>query len=147
MNGIKIYRSFPWLASVLTLLASLSLSTGANAQRIPLACQTEEVGGLQWQSGRWVASTFNSQKFVLIQEGETLTTESAVKALGGNRATCKATLIGLISCEDSFGGYLYFSPKTKAGTIAQLTGGAMGNMNKGNKPDSLTIGPFVCQAF
>jgi len=147
MKMVRMCRSFPLLAAVFFMLGFLSLSTGAFAQRIPLACQTEEVGGLDWKSGRWVASTFRSQKFVLVQDGETLTADSAAKALGGFRATCKVTSIGLISCEDTSGGVLYFSLKTKVGTIAQLTGGVMGNVNKGNSPDSLTIGPFVCQAF
>jgi hypothetical protein len=143
MNGIKIYISFPWLASVLTLLASLFLSTDANAQRIPLACQSEEVGGLHWESGRWILSKFRLQKFVLVQDGQTLTVDSVSKALSSRSATCRVNY-GLTSCEDASGGFLFFSTKTRAGVVAQLLGAVQID---GSTPDSLTVGPFVCQAF
>ena len=143
MKLIERYSSFSLLASVFIMLAFLTMSTEVKAQRIPLACQTEEVGGLHWQSGRWVLSKFQQLKFVLVQDGETLTADSAAKALGGSRSTCKVS-VGIISCDDPSGGFLYFSLKTKAGTVAQLMGAVSGSTST---PDSLTVAPFVCQAF
>ena len=130
----------PFVAVLIGQLFAVS----SHAQRTPLACQVEVSGGLTWESGRWVLSRFHEKKFVLVQEGQSLTADSAAKAVGGSSASCETLYGGRISCTDGLGGYLLFDPRSKRGTVAQLLGGTTASTAQ---RDTLHVEPFFCQAF
>lgn len=132
------------MTSVFTLLACFYISTGANAQRIPLACQTEKVAGLNFESGRWAVRSFYDSKFVLVQDGNSLTVDSVAKMLDSNGAICEVVYKGHIYCRVISGRYLGFDPETKRGTVAALFGGLSADTNS---RDSLYVAPFVCQGY
>jgi hypothetical protein len=67
--------------ALLIILSSVFFSAGAIAQNKPLACQSDVSAGLSWENGRWVTSTFNGSKFILVQTKDGLTGESVGKAL------------------------------------------------------------------
>ena len=62
--------------ALLIILSSVFFSAGAIAQNKPLACQSDVSAGLSWENGRWVTSTFNGSKFILVQTKDGLTGES-----------------------------------------------------------------------
>ena len=76
------------LSSASAFAFALLLTHTAFAQRTPLACQVEAAGGLKWDSGRWIAVRFQENKFILVQDGPSLTSDSAAKALQASSASC-----------------------------------------------------------
>jgi len=116
----------------------------AQAQNKPLACQTEAAAGLSWENGRWVTKTFPAPKFILVQAGTLLTTDSVAKALIGepSHVTCRDTK-PQIECTDRSGGGLFFDPRTLSGGISQLLGGT----SSGNRRDTVTVQIFSCTPF
>ena len=131
---------------MLLILANSLLSTKtASAQNKPLACQVEKAAGLDWVSGRWVTKTFDvdTTKFILVQEKDGLTRDSASKALDTfpNLVSCRTD--SQFTCFDNFGASLYFDPKTLNGGISQL----YGSIAKGTKKDSVTVRVFSCTPF
>ena len=116
----------------------------ALSQNKPLACQEDGVAGLNWENGRWVTSRFNEKKFILVQQANKLTIESAAKALNSYASliTCSNTDPQIL-CYGVSGEVIYFDPQTLNGAISKNFGGTM----KGNKKDSLTISAFSCEAF
>ena len=130
---------------LLIVLSSVLFSSGIQAQNKPLACQVEESVGLKWEDGRWVSKKFVLNKFILVQTGDTLTQESASKALGGANVFCKYLNINsTITCLDQSGGSLYFNFKTLKGGVSQLIGSTM---NEAVKRDSVTVEVFTCSPF
>ena len=129
------------------LLVALAIcSATAWAQRVPVACQVVAQGGLKWDNGRWVATSFYSnEKFILVLEGERLTTDSAAKAMKGISVECSVRPLSQVTCADSFGGFLFFSSSTMQGGIAQ-TYGAIQN-NPSGPHDTLSVSSFTCQPF
>lgn len=129
--------------SLLVLLCSLLFQSGAIAQNKPLACQTDAIGGLQWENGQWVLSKYGSQKFILVQTNEGLTKDSVAKALRIEETlvTCKKE--GTVTCFDNFGGHLLFDLKTLKGGIAVLYGSIL---TKGER-DSVVVKVFSCTSF
>lgn len=125
-------------------ISAAAASPTAFAQRIPLACQVEKTAGLNWENGQWVVSRFNDQRFVLVQEGKTLTSDSVAKAINGTSPVCEVLFEGRISCADGMGGYMLYDPQTRRGATAQLLGGTSDNKVR---RDSVAIAPFVCERF
>ena len=143
MKGLAMKK----IIASLTVLSSIFLSTEAVAQNQPLACQSDKVGGLSWENGRWKIVAFNEERFILVQTQKTLTLESVAKALDMpdiEGVTCSSDVLSYISCSDSVGGFLYFLPKTLKGGIAQLTGATSDNMNRRDTP---TVTAFSCTPF
>ncbi len=119
----------------------------AQAQNKPLAFQAEAAAGLQWENGRWATSTFKprSPKFILVQAGTLLTTDSVAKALvsAPSLVTCRDTK-HQIECADRTGGSLFFfDTRTLRGGISALFGGTMSGANK----DSVYLQVFSCTPF
>lgn len=131
----------------LTLLIALSstlFTNEATAQNKPIACQGEAAAGLKWEKGQWVATTFITRKFILVQAGNTLTLDSAAKALSApsTYVTCK-NVSPQIVCNDIAGNSLYLDPITRTGGIASL----FGSINQGNERDTVTVQVFSCTPF
>ena len=120
------------------------VGVSVHAQNKPLACQTDAVGGLLWQNGRWELSNFSQQRFILVQSNEGLTKESAAKALINdfpNLVSCKKD--ETVTCFDNFGGHLLFDPKTLKGGISIL----FGSISTKTKKDSVSVQVFTCTPF
>ena len=123
------------------------VGVSVQAQNKPLACQDIAAGGLRWEKGRWVTSTFTEDKFILVLEGNTLTKESVGKALRVDvvpflRITCSAD-DSLISC-NWFSKQLMFDTKTLKGGISALYGSSM---QDGSNKDSIYVRAFSCQPY
>ena len=132
-------------ATAIALAFALLLPHAAFAQRTPLACQGEAAGGLKWESDRWVGTRFHESKFVLVQDGPSLTSDSVAKRLNGllgSDASCIVVDEGRVSCTDKHGGSMVFDPKTKRGAIASLYDGATARTGS-----ILRVEAFVCQSF
>ena len=133
----------------ITLLAIFSLalfSNGAIAQNKPLACQVDKAAGLEWENGRWVTRTYNlnTNKFILVQTKDGLTTDSAAKALSNAFPEQVSCINGSRStCFDASGGYLFFDQKTLKGATSQM----IGSISNGTEKDSVTVGVFSCTPF
>ena len=134
------------LPIMLLILASSLLSTNtASAQNKPLACQVDEAAGLDWTNGRWSSSLFKTQKFILVQAGNTLTTESVAKAINNqspNSISCRYSAPE-ITCFDPAGRMLYFNPQVLKGATSRLFGSTMGGANR----DSVMVEIFSCIPF
>ena len=131
--------------TLMIVLSSIFITNGAIAQNKPLACQVEKAAGLDWVNGRWVTKTFDvdTAKFILVQEKDGLTRDSAAKALDTfpNQVSCRTD--SQFTCFDNLGASLYFDPKTLNGGISQL----YGSISKGIKKDSVTVRVFSCTPF
>jgi hypothetical protein len=135
--NIKLTIFFAALISI--VFPNLALS-----QNKPLACQEDVVAGLDWENGRWVIRRFGEKKFILVQQDNKLTSESAAKALDSSPIliTCTNTNPQIL-CYDTTAAIIYFDPQTLNGTISRNFAGTM----NGNKRDSLSISPFSCTKF
>jgi len=137
--------------ALLIVLSSAFVTNGAIAQNKPLACQNDEVAGLDWESGRWVVKRFFLKKFILVQAGQTLTTASVATALVPkpenqfpDQITCNTAPHGRhISCTDSVGRSLYFDLKTLKGGIAKVFGATQTDAER----DSVSVEVFSCTPF
>lgn len=130
--------------TLLIILSSAISTNGAMAQNKPLACQVDASAGLKWENRRWVTKTFLENKFILVQTENTLTTESASKALSSFSmgVSCRSTSRDIL-CTDTAGGSLYFDPKTSRGGISQL----LGSTSAGDTRDTVTVQIFSCTPF
>lgn len=130
--------------SIVTVLALLG-ALPAMAQRQPVACQTLAAAGLKWEGTLWQAKRFASdEKFVLVIEGNTLTSESAGQAVRSRSgAQCFDIGGGDISCMDRTGGFLIFNLRTMRGAVAQLLGSTEDDAIR----DTLSVEPFTCSKF
>ena len=133
---------------LLTLLIGLSstfFTNGATAQNQPLACQVDKNAGLAWENGQLITKTFIpfASKFILVQAGNTLTTDSVAKVLRTSAGVSCRYPGNSIECTDTSGGALYFDPKTLKGGVAQL----LGSTEEGNRRDSVTVQVFSCTPF
>ena len=63
------------MKKLLSALLLTLLGVSVQAQNKPLACQDVAAGGLKWENGRWVTSTFKTDKFILVLAGNNLTKE------------------------------------------------------------------------
>ena len=133
------------LSNFTMLLLSIFFLNNAIAQNKPVACQTEETVGLNWQNGRWQVTRFNVKKFILVQAGNLLTTESAGKAIDSpaSLVTCKNEA-PQISCSGVSGEYLYYDTLNRSGGIARIFGGTM---KRPDYRDSVTVSVFTCESF
>lgn len=135
------------MKKLLSALLLTLLGVSVQAQNKPLACQDVAAGGLNWENGRWVTSTFNTDKFILVLQGNTLTKESVGTAIGVDlvafsEITCR-TLRSRITCS-SFSHQLVFDPKTLKGGLSAL----FGSMKEdGSSKDSLSVQAFSCQPY
>jgi hypothetical protein len=130
--------------TLMIVLSSSFLTIGASAQNKPLACQTDAVGGLEWESGRWVTSTYVPRRFILVQTKDGLSKDSAGKALVNDfLQSISCIKDGRITCFDTLGGYLFFDPQTLKGGIAQV----FGSISNGTKKDSVGVQVFSCTPF
>ena len=132
----------------LTLLIALSstlFTNGATAQNQPLACQVEKNAGLAWENGQWITKTFIpfTSKFILVQAGNTLTTDSVAKVLRTKLDVSCRYPSNSIECTDKNGGALFFEPKTLKGGVAQL----LGSTEEGNQRDTVSVQVFSCTPF
>ena len=131
--------------SLLILLCSMFFTNGVIAQNKPLACQVEEAAGLQWANGRWTSSLFNTQKFILVQVGNTLTIESVAKVFNNtlpSSITCRYNAPET-TCFDVAGRVIYFNPQVLKGATSRLFGGTMGGATR----DSVAVEVFSCTPF
>ena len=130
--------------TLLIVLSSIIFTNIAIAQNRPFACQVDASAGLKWESRRWVTKTFEATKFILVQSGNTLTADSASKALvtASILVSCKNTSAEIL-CTDEGGGSLYFDPKTMKGGVSQL----FGSTNDGDRRDTVTVQVFSCAPF
>ena len=130
--------------TLMIVLSSVFFTNGATAQNKPLACQTEAAAGLAWESGRWVTKSFVTVKFILVQTGKTLTTDSIAKALNSpaSQITCR-NINPQIECTDLSGGSLFFNPPTLNGGISQLLGSTISSAVR----DTVTVQIFSCTPF
>ena len=135
-----------------TLLVVLNLTFFPNwalAQNQPLACQVEKSAGLKWERGRWVTTSFNTKKFILVQkDGNTLTVESVTKAWFGSdsyasQSSCKTSVMGHILCADLSGNSLFFNPKNLKGGISAL----IGSIEEGDTRDTVSVDVFSCTPY
>ena len=133
--------------TLMIVLSSFFLTNGAIAQNKPLACQDVAAGGLRWENGRWVTSTFKTDKFILVLAGNNLTKESVGKAFGvGAVSSSQISCIDhvyLISCTSSYQ-QLVFDTKTLKGGISTLLGSAM---EDGSYKDTVFVRAFSCQPY
>ena len=131
--------------SLLILLCALFFTSGVIAQNKPLACQTDDVGGFQWENGQWVMSKYVNQKFILVQTKDGLTLDSVAKAMLNdfpNQVFCRNES-PQISCMDRTGTYLFFDPRTLKGGISRT----FGSTRNESKRDSVSIAVFSCTPF
>jgi hypothetical protein len=129
----------------LIILSSILLKTEVMAQNIPLACQGEKAGGLDWENGKWVIKGFYTSKFVLVKNKTNLTTESVAKAIRNPYPDLITCVNGSpeIVCYDMGGSIMYFNPTTLKGGIAQLFGATTDKSNK----DTVGVEVFSCTPF
>lgn len=122
------------------------LSALTYAQKTPLACQVDAAAGLKWEFGKWNTRSFIEEKFVLVRDGNMLTTDSVAKAVGGPpaRTTCNKTILGAIFCHDDLGSSLFFSPVTNKGGFSKLFGATS---DGGSYRDTVTVDAFTCTPF
>ena len=133
------------LPIMLLILASSLLSTNtALAQNKPLACQTDAVGGLQWENGRWVTTSYLERRFILVETKDGLTTDSVGKALNSDLLSVSCRKAPFVTCYDNLGGNLYFNPQTLNGGISQLLGSISSNATR---RDSVSVQVFSCTPF
>jgi hypothetical protein len=126
-----------------TLLITL-VGVSAQAQNKPLACQDDAVGGLNWENRSWATSTFKTEKFILVQAGNTLTKESVAKVLNTPMPiTCNSYKGERISCAADFQ-FLLFNIKTLKGGISHMLGATTPD---GVYKDSVVVQAFSCQPF
>ena len=134
------------MKKLLSILVMTLAGASVQAQNKPLACQDDMTGGLNWENGRWVTSTFKADKFILVQTGDTLTRESVAKALNTSRlgVSCSnSNVTARISCTDNFQ-YFLFNTNTLKGGISNLLGTTMPD---GTYKDSVYVRAFTCQPF
>lgn len=135
-----------------TLLMVLNLTffpNSASAQTKPLACQVDEAAGLLWERGRWVINKFISKKYILVQEGKTLTSDSVARVFHPNLPygagiSCKTYVDGEIMCTDFGAASLFFDPKTLKGGLSKLAGSVS---NDASERDTVTVEVFSCTPF
>jgi hypothetical protein len=132
------------MKKILSALLITLVGLPVHAQNKPIACQSEAAAGLSWESGRWVTKSFEPPRFILIQVGKTLTTDSVGKALStpSGQVTCREVEKEML-CSDRTGGSLYFDPQTLKGGISQLYGSIL----SGAKKDTVTVHVFSCVPF
>lgn len=126
------------------MLASLSMFT--YAQRTPLACQVDRSAGLNWEEGKWNVRSFTpSEKFILVREGNLLTSDSVAKAIGRSPANmkCVDVLMGDIMCTNQTGFSMFFSLTTNKGGMSYLMGATSTNASR----DSVAVETFTCTSF
>lgn len=121
------------------LLAVLATPAVAST---PLACQSLEHAGLSWEGGRWKVSRFQPVRFILVLEGDTLTPESAGKAMNTSLGICQSGAAH-ISCRDPYGGSLWFNRTALVGGVSQLFGAG----STGAQRDTPAVMAFECQKF
>lgn len=131
-----------------TLLAVLSLvffATGAIAQNQPLACQSDARAGLTWKNAQWNVASFVPIRFILVKTNDGLTNDSveAIFESSANDVFCR-TNYSRISCHDSYGGFLFFDPKTRKGGISKLYGAIIDRMDQRDTP---VLTAFSCTPF
>ena len=131
--------------TLMIMLGSFFFTNGAVAQNKPLACQVDEAAGLDWANGRWSSTLFKTQKFILVQAGNTLTTESVAKVINNklpNTISCRYNAPE-ITCLDPAGRMLYFNPQVLRGGTSRLFGSTMDGANR----DSVVVEIFSCTPF
>ena len=136
------------IIALLTVLSSVFFSVSAIAQNKPFACQSDAVGGLRWETREWKVSSFQAERFILVQTSDGLTKESVGKALKNMPASqieCRNAYQGRISCSDLLGDSLFFDPTTLKGGISLMFGATQSD-NDSNK-DTLTLVAFSCTPF
>lgn len=107
------------------------------------ACLVERSTGLNWENGSWATKSYRAdEKFVLVVDGESLTFDSAAKAMGGSRANCTVDRYE-VACTANNGGFLLFHRITLRGGMANLSGTIPEN---GPRP-SVFVQVFACQPF
>lgn len=132
------------MKNLLSILLMTLAGVSAQAQNKPLACQDDAASGLNWDKGRWATSVFKTSKFILVQEGNTLTRESVARAMDASpiQITCSNDDYR-ISCNAIYN-FLYFDPRTLKGGISGLMGSTMPD---GNYKDSIYVRAFTCQPY
>jgi len=135
------------MRKALTLLMTFLCANVALAQNKPLACQVDASAGLKWENGQWKTARFIEGKFILVLQGNTLTKESAAKALGvpyPDLVTCSVYEYDKrITCTDPSGGNLIFQPKNLKGGMSEL----LGSLSQSSDRDTINVSAFTCQPY
>lgn len=92
------------------------------AEGATYACKVDVAGGFKWESNRWKLRRLYEDKFQLVMQGETFTSESIAAVLKSPPVACTVGAGERIACADARGGFLLFDPRTSQGGIAQLHG-------------------------
>lgn len=127
-------------------LMMVSLSMFTYAQRTPLACQVDRSAGLNWEEGRWNVRGFtSSEKFILVRDGNLLTSDSVAKAIGRSQINmrCVDLQMGDNLCTNQTGFSMFFSHNTNKGGMSYLFGSIQNNTPK----DSVAVEVFTCTPF
>jgi hypothetical protein len=107
------------------------------------ACQSVKAGGLHWKNGQWKTTGFNhDDRFILISQGQSITLESAAKAMDVGEVSCSVSYSGKVTCVGKTGTTLMFSPETGNGGISELMG-AVGSSDDQYR-DTLSVLAFEC---
>lgn len=124
---------------------AVALSTTTVAQRTSLACQEDASAGLNWERGEWTVKRFKTEKFILVQEGKSLTTDSVGRAFnkGSIFVSCFVKSTGVI-CIANMGESLLFNPESMKGARTHSLGSISTDPAY---RDSIAIAPFSCQPF
>ena len=131
--------------TLVAVLSSIFLSTEAVAQNQPLACQSDARAGLTWKDAQWDVAAFVPIRFILVKTNDGLTNDSVgeIFASSANDVFCR-TNYSRISCHDSYGGFLFFDPKTRKGGFSKLYGAILDRMDQRDTP---TLTAFSCTPF
>lgn len=127
-------------------LCMLLVALDASAEKTAFACQTVKVGGLEWKNSRWNLQAYSGSKFVLVLDGDRLTSESAAKAVElPSGITCAPGYRELYVCHGELGTSLIFNGATMEGAYAQTFGAV--SVNPDGTRDSLGVAAFTCSKF
>ena len=139
------------IAAAVMLVAASPVAVAAGQ---PWACKFTAAAGLEKKNGRWGPRTLQTdQPFVLIQESNVLTQKSVATAMFGLEefhkiVSCEAAsstnkTFLIITCKDSIGGSLVFSPTTGQGGVSSING-ATNDWSDGGK---ISVSHFTCQKY
>ena len=149
LTGFGVFRELRvimkrQLMNLFLIILSFFITNLAFAQNKPFACQSDGHAGLRWESGQWISVSFPPQKFILVQNQDTLTLDSVAKAIDAfpSQVTCK-TVKPKISCIDASGGNLFYDLGTMKGVAAQMLGGTLNTTKK----DTVSVLVFSCVPF
>lgn len=135
------------LIPFLTILLPLSASAQPPEGQDWWACQSLASAGLGWKDQQWKTEGYNhNERFILIAEGDGLSKESVVKAMGSSERSieCRVETVNTYCFNFGSGTSFGFNPNTRAGAIGQIFGGIHIFEPGTDYRDSMLVVPFEC---